>query len=133
MIIFWIIVIGLVLIYVYNQDKFTTGPYKKQAIDIIKSFIHLCHSYPKKMDKGFINSVEITLIDQINNKKNFEQWIENEAKKLGSIEIAIYNDIQQFLGTSLALSDIDDTDIRKKRYAEWNQSLSSVCKELSKK
>ena len=77
----WIAIICAALIYIYNKSDFVDGAYKKQAISIIKSFIHLCHSCPKKMDKGFINNAEIALIGQINNKKNFEQWIENEVKK----------------------------------------------------
>ncbi len=114
MTIVWIAIICAVLIYVYNKSGFVEGPYKKQAISTVKSFIHLCYSCPKKMDKDFITTTEIALLDKIKNKKDFEKWAEDEAKKLGSIEIAIYNDIQSTLGVALAFSDSDEADIRKK-------------------
>lgn len=115
MLLFWLIIFCLILFYcVSNKEKQILNSHKKQAIEIIKSFIYLCYSYPKKMDKKLIDNIGPKLINTIVNKKDFDTWIDIQAKKFGSIEIAIYYEINSILGIACILSNEQLTDIETK-------------------
>ena len=121
-----LVVCFVVFYYVSNKEKQGLSSHKKQVVDIIKSFIYLCHSYPKKMDKQFIDNVEVMLMDAIVNKKNFDTWVENQAKKFGSIKIAVYHEINSILGMSCILSDKQLTDMQTETLTRM-EAVSHKC------
>ena len=124
---FWLTIVGLILFYyISDKKKQNLSAYKKQSIDIIKSFTTLCRSYPKEMDKLLIYDVETIVTNEITNKTDFDNWLDNQVKKSGSVEIAIYSEINSILGMYCALSSDQQTNTKTKTLIRM-EAISHKC------